>query len=310
VILEGLSMGHEIATLKGHEYEVGLVAFSRDGTRIVAYSRGTMKLWAVPTRSEVESRDSVVFSPDGTRIAVCYEGNLKLLDTVTGQEMSASVSSPKVTFSPDGTPIAWDSVDDALRLWDVSTGKLIVTLKGQTDVESLKVSPDGMRVASLSDYRMKLWNVSTGREILLRGSSPHADYASYFTFCEDGTRLISHAPDRHEVILWDASIGRQIAAIQADGALAFSPDGKRLATSFLGTVKIWNVVSGQEVAAMKMHPDGEDIGEIAFSKDGTRLASGDRFGLVKIWELATGQETTTLRAHTGWVGSIAFSPDG
>ena len=49
---------------------------------------------------------------------------------------------------------------------------------------------------------------------------------------------------------------------------------------------------------------------VAFSPDGTRLATGSDDQTVKLWDAATGEEVLTLRSHTGVVSSVAFSPDG
>jgi WD40 repeat protein len=49
---------------------------------------------------------------------------------------------------------------------------------------------------------------------------------------------------------------------------------------------------------------------VAFSPDGTILASGSGDHKIKLWDVATGKEQATLKGHTGGVYSVAFSPDG
>ena len=104
--------------------------------------------------------------------------------------------------------------------------------------------------------------------------------------------------------------------------MAFSPDGKRLATaggsgpgSMGGEIKVWDAETGQELHTL---PAGGF--SVAFSPDGRRIAGGgkrpiDASGLadsgeVKVWDAETGRELLTLQGHTGDVRTVAFSPDG
>ncbi len=91
-------------------------------------------------------------------------------------------------------------------------------------------------------------------------------------------------------------------------SVAWSPDGKRLATgSSDRTIKVWDAAGGQELLSLKGHNGG--VYSVAWSPDGTRLASGSLDGTVKIW-YATGQELLTLKGHQSGVDSVAWSPDG
>ena len=90
--------------------------------------------------------------------------------------------------------------------------------------------------------------------------------------------------------------------------VAFSPDGKRVATaSGDKTAKVWDARSGQELLTLRGHSDA--VYAVAFSPDGKRLATASPDKTAKVWDLASGQELLTLRGHSDVVVSVAFSSD-
>ncbi len=93
------------------------------------------------------------------------------------------------------------------------------------------------------------------------------------------------------------------------GGVAFSPDGKRLATASADkTVKLWDADTGRELAVLKGHMD--TVTAVAWTPDGKALATASFDGTAKLWDAATGEVRHTLAGHKGVVMTVAVSPDG
>ncbi|MFL5240710.1 MAG: protein kinase domain-containing protein [Gemmataceae bacterium] len=88
-------------------------------------------------------------------------------------------------------------------------------------------------------------------------------------------------------------------------ALAYSPDGKTLASGCNETVKIWDVTTGQELREFRGHPGS--IGCLAYAADGKTLAVGAG-GKVKLWDLVTSKERANI-APNQFVEWVAFTGD-
>src|SRR5262249_5898995 len=143
-----------------------------------------------------------------------------------------------VIFSPDGKRLVMPGPDGVVRMWDVSAGREVFSLKDARP--NVTFSPDGRRLAaSVGDAAVGVRDAATGREAhALKG---HTGMVIRIAFSPDGRRLVSAS--------WD----------QAD-----RPDGLPL-----GVVKVWDLATGQEVFTLKGRVDHNSVG---FSPDGRRLA--------------------------------------
>lgn len=290
--------------------------FSPD-SRLLAAAGGnnSIKVWDVTTGGEVQTLTGaagsfmgalgvsfVGFSSDGKRLVTISDA-IRVWDTSSWREattiQTASLSpggftggSGGVALSADGSQMA--RVDgDQIKFIDLASGKELraVSLPDSQmqDVELSFTSDGRLLAAGVNDKKLKIWDVNSKSE---RVQSPVQKDFAVIRFSNDG-RLVA-VSDNYLVRIWEAGSGKQLTAItvpnngvyQENGGVfaAFTPDGKRLATSGFGTqTYVWDVDSGKQIQQMKGRTNLAYA--VAFSEDGTQLSSGGRTR----WDLRTGQ---------------------
>jgi WD40 repeat protein len=314
----------------------GSVNFSPDGNTVTLHDGlGTFTLWDLKTRQPIGQplalgTGFVTASPDGKTVAASGEGGIGLWDVQTGQHIG-SLSMANIgliismDFSPDGKALASGDAYGKIVLWDVETRQASAILPtSQLEIRSVAYSPDGKKLASSGrDKTILLWNLANGSGNLLYSLSDHARSFG-LTFSPDGDILFSHR-EYGTIIIWDVSTApetslktnRSIArlfnshtGIISNSNVAFSPDGKTLASRGEGGIRLWNVSTGQPIGQPLSGMQNRAVNSVAFSPDGkTVAASGE--GTLILWDAATGRPIgQPMDTHTSQQMIIAFSPQG
>ena len=224
-----------------------------------------------------------------------------------------------VAYSPDGRRLVVGGFEGAAAVYDLETGQKVMTLRGHTDtVFSCTFSPDGQRVLTGSfDRTARVWDKSATNVLVLTNSDLVTDAA-----CSPDGRVIATACLCDGLKLWDARSGdllpQHFDLGQSVTALAFSPDGERLACAtgpFVfdddadAVVHVINLSNGQR-RSFRAHRSMID--RVRFSPDRRYLATASCDGNARIWDTATGTAVLQLAALFSGdaVRGVAFSPDG
>jgi WD40 repeat protein/serine/threonine protein kinase len=343
VTIADAATGKTLSTRQGHSHAVPCVAWNPDGTRLASTSfDGTVKVWDANDPDHILGRPgngwrslpgavekrvpvrAVSWSPDGKRLASARAEAVTCTVQVWNMAArggAAARNDPMtlaehargrygVSWNPDSTRLA--SIDGAaIQIWDAATGKELLTLKGDTNVQTLAWSPDGTRLASHEGGRVIIWDPVTTRSRL----SLNTGSVESIAWNPDGTRLAA-ACNSGEVVIWDTTTGQSTCTLKGHSdvvsSVAWSPTGTRLASAGRDRViQIWDVSAGKVLRTLKGHTVWAY--EVSWSPDGKRLASCSEDQTVKLWDPITGEAVVTfpfLPRSDDYPMCLDWSPDG
>lgn len=261
-----------------HETTVKVWDIEKSGHPIAEFKKHQKRVYAV------------AFSPTGKQLVTAdIEGNIYIWDVHGCKKLSKLTEHVdwirSLAFSPDGKQLVTACENKTALLWDVERGTLIISLSLTPPLDANKYKGNYSEV----QRRLKSLSKRTNKWV-----SPFAIETISFSPCGN----VIAGGLYSEIRLWSAANHEILYSIQLPRgcqwpfALVFSPCGHYLASGswYISnmspkklSVRLWEVASGENIATFWGHPT--DIQSLAFSPDGTLLASGSFDGTILLWDV-------------------------
>jgi WD40 repeat protein/class 3 adenylate cyclase len=302
--------GSDLLNLAGHTNRVYSVAYRPDGKQIATWSfDGTVRVWDTIQGKELmtfelstlKSQGSspgggLSYSPDGKRLAFSDDTLVRIVDADTGTELFSLPPEESgimdIQFSPDGSWLAVGTIKGTLKVFDSSNGKKFLELAASPKgIQHIAFSPKGDHIAVADQEGARVWNATTGKQLLTYSGHGEGARLSGITFSPDG-KWIASAGNDATIQVWNSETGGELFTLVGHTGptfgVSFSPDGQYLASSSVDrTVKIWKLPKpGEPIGEpLTLYGNSGAVYQIAFSPDGKSIASVGRDRVVHIYEL-------------------------
>jgi WD40 repeat protein len=283
---------------------------------------------------------SVSFSADARRLAVGYlDGRVELWDVPSRtliKTFQESGGTARVAFAPAGNTLLYNSDDDVLKAYDVTTATERDLAKLPGRVRDLQWSRDGQRIIVVTRAQGGRPPPNQNAVLVIEptdGTTLHTvglpgqghmffnnarlsnDHERIFlTFRPFGDPLLQCIRLSDRALLWQADSREGLNQEQYTGftAMDLSPDGKVLATATGYSnrkVSLWEADTGRQLGTLTAH--NSYVMELAFSRDGSTLATASSDETVQLWDTKTWKVAfAPLRGNSDEVHSVGFSADG
>ncbi len=302
--------GRELALLAGDRDSVTTVAISPDeALALTGSADGTARIWDPGVADQLRPIDrsagavrQTIFSPDGKTMAVLRDRELRL--RTSGGAVIASLAAGRsrfvsASFSPDSRLLAAESADGLVRV-----------LSGGTVVRRIRVAggkglafAGNDRLLTIGANQADAWALPDGRLLwTLMANGPITSIAA----SADGRRAATLS--RGETLVWNLKTKVSTRVPARANAVGFSPDGRRLVTTFGNRAILWDAASGRRLRLLSGHRS--TITNFAFSADGSLLVTGSLDHDARVWSVADGRLIAVLRGQFSPIYGVSVSSDG
>ncbi|QEG27161.1 ECF RNA polymerase sigma factor SigE [Gemmata obscuriglobus] len=225
-----------------------------------------------------------------------------------------------VAFGPGAKSLLSAHGDDVVHVWDPVTGRERPRLDAPRLCTAVSATPDGRRLVGVGASEVWAWDLAANPPAVLWKTQQPRIVRGSIAISPNG-RLVAHGSVKGTVVLLDAATGDELRTFPAVGSgLTFAPDSMRLAawshesavnaSVAVTDVSVWNVADGAHEYTLQVAPKGGAVSAVAFSPDGTTVATaaGDR--RLRLWNAADGTWRADLTADADPLAYVGFQPDG
>jgi WD40 repeat protein len=207
-------------------------------------------------------------------------------------------------WNRDSSRIMTWSSDGVVKLWDVGSGEIILTLPFTDAEHGVQLSGEGNRILAWSNTTAEVWDAESGEELL---TLSHQDFINGGQWNEDDSQILTWS-DAGMVTVWDVQTGTAALIIKEEqirGAQLSRDSSQILTWSSNGTARVWDVQSGQRRLNLT---HGAIIYGGQWNGDDSQILTWSGDNLAKVWDVNSGEEVVSLR-HDGEVWRGQWSED-